>query len=629
MFLALFAAAGAVACGSGGNGASTPAPATATAVATTTPAVGPTPETDSLPSRDLLDLATRLKGVQTPPADPVNPLPQSLSVGDKHVFNLVLMPQPGTAVDQPPVVQPISATLQLVTPHAYFYVQDGQSVSADAINTAGERFENEVYPVVTSTFGTELSPGIDNDTHITVFNGQLEGASGYFSDLDEFPKALAPISNEREMLYLDLSLGMGSDAYTSVIAHELQHLIHFNGNPREDVWVNEGISVVSGNLAGQSDDFRGSFLKQPDTQLTVWNLNGDNYAHYGAAGLFFRYLALLSGGASALHDIVFETGKGIGGVEDFLRKHDEPGFDELFADWTVANYSGGPSGYLTADQRVTTTTTLDGPKSAEATVDQFAANYIEVDLPGQSGTFSFNGAETVPLVSNQAHSGSGQWWSGRGDDIDTTLTRDLDLTSVSKATLNFWTWFDIEHWYDFGYVEVSTDNGATWKALTGKQTSSDDPVEQAYGPAYSGESGGGQSPQWVPESIDVTPYAGKKVLLRFEYVTDGGVSGQGWGIDDVSVPEIGFSDDAETDGDWQANGFQRIDAPEAQQFAVQVLNLTAGTPAQRVELSASNSANIQLEGSAQGPTKYVIIVAAESQGTTEEAHYSYSLTTSQ
>jgi len=629
LFLALIVAVGAVACGSGGNDASTPSPATATAVATPTSAVGPTPETDTLPSRDLLDLATRLKGVQTPPADPVNPLPQSLSVGDKHVFNLVLMPQPGTAVDQPPVVQPISATLQLVTPHAYFYVQDGQSVSADAINTAGERFENEVYPVVTSTFGTELSPGIDNDTHITVFNGQLEGASGYFSDLDEFPKALAPISNESEMLYLDLSLGMGSDAYTSVIAHELQHLIHFNGNPREDVWVNEGISVVSGNLAGQSDDFRGSFLKQPDTQLTVWNLNGDNYAHYGAAGLFFRYLALLSGGASTLHDIVFETGKGIGSVEDFLQKHDEPTFDELFADWTVANYTGGPSGYLTADQRVTTTTTLDGPKSAEATVDQFAANYIEVDLPGQSGTFSFNGAETVPLVSNQAHSGNGQWWSGRGDDIDTTLTRDLDLTSVSKATLNFWTWFDIEHWYDFGYVEVSTDNGATWKALTGKQTSSDDPVEQAYGPAYSGESGGGQSPQWVPESIDLTPYAGKKVLLRFEYVTDGGVSGQGWGIDDVSVPEIGFSDDAETEGDWQANGFQRIDAPEAQQFAVQVLNLTAGTPAQRVELSASNSANIQLEGSAQGPTKYVIIVAAESQGTTEEAHYSYSLTTSQ
>ena len=163
---------------------------------------------------------------------------------------------------------------------------------------------------------------------------------------------------------MDLSLGMGSDAYTSVIAHELQHLIHFNGNPREDVWVNEGVSVVSGDLAGQSDDFRDSFLKTPDTQLNVWNLNGDNYAHYGAAGLFFRYLALRSGGASALHDLVFETGKGISGIEDFLRKHDEPSFDDLFADWTVANYTGGPQGYLTADQRVATTATLDGPKSA-------------------------------------------------------------------------------------------------------------------------------------------------------------------------------------------------------------------------------------------------------------------------
>ncbi|MGD0114695.1 MAG: hypothetical protein ABSC13_01655 [Dehalococcoidia bacterium] len=628
LFLGLILAIGAVACGGSGNSASTPTPATATAVATPASALGPTPETDTLPSRDMLDLAVRLKGVQTPPADPVSPLPQSLSVGDKHTFNLVLMPQPGAAGDQPPVVQLVSATLQLVTPHAYFYVQDGQSVSSDDINTAGERFENEVYPVVTSTFGTERSPGIDNDTHITVFNGQLEGAAGYFSDIDEYPKALAPISNEREMLYLDLSLGMGSDAYTSVIAHELQHLIHFNGNPREDVWINEGNSVVSGDLAGQSDDFRGSFLKQPDTQLTVWNLNGDNYAHYGAAGLFFRYLALRSGGASTLHDIVFETGKGISGIEDFLQKHNEPSFVDLFADWTVANYTGGPQGYLAADQRVATTTTLNGPKSADTTVHQFAANYIEVDLPGQSGTFGFAGAQTVPLVSNAAHSGSGQWWSGRGDDIDTTLTRELDLTSVNKATLNFWTWFDIEHWYDFGYVEVSTDDGATWKALSGKQTSNDDPVKQAYGPAYSGESGGGQSPQWVQESIDLSQFAGKKVLLRFEYVTDGGVSGEGWAIDDVSVPEIGFSDDAETNGDWQANGFQRIDAPVAQQFVVEVLNVTAGSPAQQVKLDASNDATIPLAGSAQGPTKYVIVIAADTQGTTEEAHYSYSLTTS-
>ncbi len=623
--LALLGATVAVAC-RGGSGAPTPSPTTATVVATGTATAGPTPETDSLPSRDLLDLAERLKGIQTPPANPVNPQPQSLSVGDKRTFNLVLMAQPGTAGDQPPQVVQVPATLQLVTAHAYFYVQDGQSVSSDDVNTAGQRFENEVYPVVTSTFGTELSPGIDNDTHITVFNGQLQGASGYFSDLDEYPKALAPVSNEREMLYMDLSLKIGSDAYTSVIAHELQHLIHFNGNPREDVWVNEGISVVSGNLAGQSDDFRDAFLTQPDTQLNVWNLNGDNYAHYGAAGLFFRYLSLFSGGDSSLHDIVFESSKGISGIEDFLQKRGEPDFNDIFADWAVANYTGGPSGYLNADQRAATTTTLDGPNSGDGTLKQFAANYIEIDLPGQSGTFTFAGTQTVPLVSNAAHSGTGQWWSGRGDDIDTTLTRELDLTSATGATLDFWTWFDIEHWYDFGYVEVSTDGGATWKALSGKQTTNQDPVEQAYGPGYSGDSGGGQSPQWAPESIDLTPYAGKKVLLRFEYVTDGGVSGQGWGIDDISVPEIGWSDDAETDGDWQANGFQRIDAPEPQQFAVDLLNVTAGTAAQRVQLSPSNSASIQLTGSSEGPTKYVVVIAAESQGTTEEAHYLYSLT---
>jgi hypothetical protein len=111
-------------------------------------------------------------------------------------------------------------------------------------------------------------------------------------------------------------------------------------------------------------------------------------------------------------------------------------------------------------------------------------------------------------------------------------------------------------------------------------------------------------------------------------VTDGGLSTQGWAVDDVSVPEIGFSDDAESNGDWQANGFQRIDAPIGQNFVVQVMNVSSGSPAQRLELDASNDAVIPLAGSAQGPTKYVVVIAGASEGTSEEAHYSYSLTTS-
>ncbi len=172
---------------------------------------------------------------------------------------------------------------------------------------------------------------------------------------------------------------------------------------------------------------------------------------------------------------------------------------------------------------------------------QFAADYIEVKLPAGEATFTFDGADTVPLLANEPHSGRGQWWSARGDSIDTTLTRELDLTGLASATLRFWTWFDIERWFDYGYVEVSTDGGATWKALPGRHTTDDDPLRQAYGPGYTGKSGGGEEPEWVEESIDLTPFAGGRVLLRFEYVTDGGVNTPGWAIDDISVPELGLS----------------------------------------------------------------------------------------
>ena len=64
-----------------------------------------------------------------------------------------------------------------------------------------------------------------------------------------------------------------------------------------------------------------------------------------------------------------------------------------------------------------------------------------------------------------AHSGRYVWWSNRGDESDTTLTRTFDLTGLEQATLQAWLWYDIEKDYDYAYVEVSTDGGQTWEVL--------------------------------------------------------------------------------------------------------------------------------------------------------------------
>jgi hypothetical protein len=260
-------------------------------------------------------------------------------------------------------------------------------------------------------------------------------------------------------------------------------------------------------------------------------------------------------------------------------------------------------------------------------VHQFAADYIEVELPSDGGIFTFDGAETVPALANEAHSGRGQWWSARGDDIDTMLTREVDLGGLSSATLRFWTWFDIERWYDYGYVEVSMDGGATWKILPGQYTTEDNPLRQAYGPGYTGKSGGGTEPEWVEESVDLTPFAGQRVLLRFEYVTDAGVNASGWAIDDISIPELGLMDDAEQDDGWQALGFQRLRGPLSQRFLVQVIELGREPQVRQISLDQDNRATIDLKGSDSESTKAVIVVAAITAGTTETAKYEYSLNT--
>ncbi|HHW13987.1 MAG TPA: protease, partial [Firmicutes bacterium] len=99
---------------------------------------------------------------------------------------------------------------------------------------------------------------------------------------------------------------------------------------------------------------------------------------------------------------------------------------------------------------------------------------------------------------------------------------------------------DIEEGWDYGYVEVSTDGGATWQSIPGSITTNDNPNGTNAGNGITGTSGG-----WVAAVFDLSPFAGREILLRFRYSTDTAVQGKGWCIDNVEIPEIGFYDDVE------------------------------------------------------------------------------------
>src|SRR5712692_610323 len=88
----------------------------------------------------------------------------------------------------------ITATLQLVTEHAYWWFENGTDVSPAGVEKAGQRFENDIYPLDTSLFGHEWSPGIDGDSHICILNQKRIGgyAVELFNSKDESVVSLCP-----------------------------------------------------------------------------------------------------------------------------------------------------------------------------------------------------------------------------------------------------------------------------------------------------------------------------------------------------------------------------------------------------------------------------------------------------
>ncbi|MGQ4467465.1 immune inhibitor A domain-containing protein [Streptomyces violaceoruber] len=162
--------------------------------------------------------------------------------------------------------------------------------------------------------------------------------------------------------------------------------------------------------------------------------------------------------------------------------------------------------------------------------------------------------------------GETQWWSGSGNDLKSTLSRSVDLTGKSAASLTLDGWYDIEADYDFLYTEVSTDGGANWTAIDGtfdgkpiQRDGSDKPALSATVDAYGK----------LVYPLDA--YAGKKIDLRFRYQTDGGLAMKGFTADEIAVTADGetlFSDNAETADDaWTAVGFTRKGASFTKEYA--------------------------------------------------------------
>jgi hypothetical protein len=114
------------------------------------------------------------------------------------------------------------------------------------------------------------------------------------------------------------------------------------------------------------------------------------------------------------------------------------------------------------------------------------------------------------------------------------------------------------------------------------------------------------------------------VLVRFEYITDDGYNAQGMAVDDISIPEIGYRDDAEGDTGWQAEGFVRIANVLPQRYYLAVVRFAkGGFDVQEVGVGPDGRASFSVEWAGEaGPyDRAVLIVAGMTRYTLQRAAY--------
>jgi hypothetical protein len=204
-----------------------------------------------------------------------------------------------------------------------------------------------------------------------------------------------------------------------------------------------------------------------------------------------------------------------------------------------------------------------------------------------------------------------------------TLTQTFDFTAHSgPLTLTYWTWYDLEKDYDYLYLSASTD-GEQWEILTTPSGTGEDPTGKNYGWGYNGVSGGGDEAEWIQERIDLSQFAGQEVQIRFEYITDAGVNGEGFLLDDIAIPETGYASDFEVDdGGWQAAGFVRIQNALPQTFRLAMITQGETTQVQHIALSPDNSAEIPLKFG-EGVDQAILVVAGTTRYTRLPAAYQF------
>jgi len=383
--------------------------------------------------------------------------------------------------------------------------------------------------------------------------------------------------------------------YEGVFGHEWQHLLQYYVDPNEVTWVNEGLSDFAIALDGYSNTTATVFESGqdshiichqgygivkttfnpnprdcggPQNSLNLWNEDVNNpsavLSDYGNAYslMLFLYDRYGQSFISNLHRDGARQGlasldaelEAVGVHDMYKVLHDYQSMtllDKFLGDSRHSLMLGVSKSRVTS-KSLRASVNLANPASyVTPGAAPNGADYVPLQkknakpLSGRDlQSLTFSGAKTLPtlplawsVVTNDPdRNGNPVLWSGNASSTDAAMVTPVTVPTADP-TLRFLAKYGAEATYDYGYVSVSTDGGATYTPVAGDKT-----VDGPLGPGLNGTTDG-----FEPHAFDLSAYAGQSVLVSVRYVSDGGVNEGGLLVDDITLGATAISDGSSLD----------------------------------------------------------------------------------
>jgi hypothetical protein len=251
----------------------------------------------------------------------------------------------------------VQSTCRAVGSHCYIFVENaiwGNQVTQAAVDSVRENFEvrtpadpsRGVFQTDVDVFGPV--PDVDGDARIIIlilnivdgFETTGGYIGGYFDSTNEYDLSK---SNRAEMIYLDadpvdLRTESGIRESMSIVAHEFQHMLHWNQDPDEIYFVKEGCSVEAEVICGYGIFDQEPYVNETNHALLDWRYGEDAvYGDYSRAARFMAYLGEQAG-QGVFRPLVAGKKQGLLGLNAALTSIAySRDFNAIFRDWLVAN----------------------------------------------------------------------------------------------------------------------------------------------------------------------------------------------------------------------------------------------------------------------------------------------------